>query len=279
MGRRDRAPSFVGFHGIRPAATGRWWPVWDLNFKTDLTAGALAENVGSLTALDGVQYHLRVANTGDESWTVTAGTGLVVDFAGGTNATARMDIKVPYFPYTSDGRYPKIRVSASFSGLVVSNAADWIGVGVGSYWRNNVTPPNPNVWCKYDVVNTTPAYQYQCQCIKGTLGDSSPSGIESAGAVASDNDADNGVIVMEDGGQGMWTGRGHSGNTGIITGDQPDTFRGQISAQAYDGQSSQKLWYTAGTSYDGPYVCLHAKNASDGSQAVTWERVIVEAYL
>ena len=68
---------------MNPKKGARWRTIWDLNLKgNDIsTTGALLENQGSLTTLDGIQYHLRVQNTSDVSWTVTADTGIVVDFA------------------------------------------------------------------------------------------------------------------------------------------------------------------------------------------------------
>ena len=280
MSRRSRFTKVVGFENNRPARGGRWRTIWNLNFKKNdiQTTGALTENAGALTTLEGVQYHCRVNSASDQSWTITADTGLVVDFASSSSAIGRLDLKVPHFAQYPDGSWPRMRISASFSGLVVSHNSDYIAAGIGSMWRNNSAPYNPNVWLKYDPVNAaTPTYAYIIQSIKGNLGGAG-SGIESVTASNSDGDNDSGVLSVEDGGQGMFIGRGHSGDTNIITGSSStDTFRGQITTQGYDGQSTLKRFYTAGASYDGPYVCLYVKNGNDGSQTVTWEQIIVEA--
>ena len=284
MSRRSRSTNVVGFESQNPRKAARWRTIWDLNLKNNdiSTTGALLENQGSLTTLDGVQYHLRVINTSDVSWTVTADTGIVVDFAAGTNGASRLEMKIPYMPTHADGHIPRLRVSAAFSGLVVSNSSDYIAAGLGSYFRNNGIPTNPTAYAVYDCINTTPTFQWLCRAIKGSLGDSSPSGVNSATGAGDPNDDDNGVIVLEDSGQGVWITRGHSGDTNIITGSaSKDQYYAQISTQGYSGYSdSQKsIFWRSNSSYDGPYVVLYTNTGSNGSQAVTWERVIVEAFL
>ncbi len=89
------------------------------------------------------------------------------------------------------------------------------------------------------------------------------------------------MIVIEDGGQGLWLCRGHDGDTIIKTGNvNVDTFRSQVTAQGFNGHTSDKSYYRAdGSAYDGPYVSLWCNaGGSGGSQAVTWEQLIVEVY-
>ena len=96
MSRRSRFSRAVGFENNRPHLAGRWRTIWDLNLKgNDIsTTGALTENAGALTTLEGLQYHLRVGDT-DQSWTVTANTGLVTVFESASSAESRLDLKFP----------------------------------------------------------------------------------------------------------------------------------------------------------------------------------------
>ena len=255
----------------------------DLNFKENCwDAGALTENAGSLTVLNGSQYHCYVRNTTDNSWTQTDDTGMVVDFGGGTAGKNRLTIKVPYFQVDRDNRHPRIRVSASFSGLATSNNGDYIGVGVTGLYVNNANPKNPHAVAIYDTNNKdTPTFKYGAQAIKGTWG-STGSGMETTGLVAPDSaGSTTGVLVLEDGGQGLWLCRGHDGDAIIKSGNvNVDTFRSQVTAAGFNGHTSDKSYYRAdGSAYDGPYVSLWCNaGATGGSQAVTWERMIVEVY-
>ena len=283
MSRRERTQHTVGFRGMRPDRMGRWRTVMDLNFKENCwSAGALTENAGSLTVLNGNQYHCYVRNTTDNSWTQTADTGIVVDFGGGTAGKNRLTIKVPYFPLSSDGRHARIRASVSFSGLSVSNNGDYIGVGVTGWYINNANPKNPHPTCIYDVNNKdVPSFKYFGQSIKGNWGQTG-SGLEITGGVGSDGNNTTGGLVIEDGGQGMWIARGHDGDVNIKTGGtNVDAFKAQVTAAGYDGHTADRGFYRAdsGTDYDGPYVSLWCNAGSTGgSQAVTWERLIVEVY-
>ena len=282
MSRRERTQHIVGFRGMRPDRMSRWHTVMDLNFKENCwTAGALTENAGSLTTLNGNQYHCYVRNTTDNSWTQTDDTGLVVDFGGGTAGKNRCTIKVPYFQLDKDGRFPRIRVSASFSGLATSNNGDYIGVGVTGFYVNNANPKNPHAVAVYDVLNKdTPTFKYGAISTKGTWGNTG-SGLETTGLVAPDSaGSTTGVIVLEDGGQGLWLCRGHDGDTIIKGGNAVDTFRSQVTAAGFNGHTSDKGYYRAdGSNYDGPYVSLWCNaGATGGSQAVTWERMVVEVY-
>jgi len=288
MSRRSRSAKNIGFEGLRPDLQSGWHTVLDLDFKKNCwDAGALTENAGALTTINGNQYHLYVRSAANMSWTQTANTGMVVDFNGGFTGKNRLAIKVPYFPqltqFEPQPKWPKIRVSASFSGLVVSNSNDYIGVAVGSYYVNNANPKNPCVQALYDVSSTTPVFKYHAMCTKGTWGNTG-SGLTISQAVDSDGNADNGVLVIEDAGQGMWACRGHDGDTNIKTGNTPDTFRAQVSGNGFMSRTVDEMFYRADAGdnqdYDGPYAMLwcNAGNTS-GSQAVTWERMIVEMYI
>ena len=94
--RRSRFTRVVGFEGLQPHLAGRWRTIWDLNLKgNDIsTTGALTENAGALTTLEGLEYHLRVGDT-DQSWTVTADTGLVTVFQSASSAESRLDLRFP----------------------------------------------------------------------------------------------------------------------------------------------------------------------------------------
>ena len=105
--------------------------------------------------------------------------------------------------------------------------------------------------------------------------------METTGLVAPDSaGSTTGVIVREDGGQGLWLSRGHDGDTIIKVGNTVDTFRSQVTAAGFNGHTSDKSYYRAdGSAYDGPYVSLWCNaGATSGSQAVTWERLVVEVY-
>ena len=284
MNRRSRFTRHVGFENNRPNLAGRWRTIWDLNLKGNdiATTGALTENAGSLTTLEGLQYHLFMGDASDQSWTVTTDTGIVVDFASSSAAESRLDLKIPHVPRLSDNGFPRLRVSVAFSGLVVSHNADFVGAGIGSYWRNHGASPNPAAWTVYDCVNTTPSYQWVSRTIKDSLGDSTPSGTESSPSAADPNDAASGVMVIEDAGQGIWISRGDSNTTDIKTGGvEKHTYRNQNSTQGYTGyaNSQKAIFWRSHADYDGPYVQLRTKSGNDGSQAITWERIVVEAFL
>lgn len=144
MSRRSRFTKDVGFENFRPDLQSGWKTVLDLDFKKNCwDAGALTENAGALTTINNNQYHLYVRSAANMSWTVTADTGIVVDF-NSTTGKNRLAIKVPYFPqltnFEPQPKWPKIRVSASFSGLAISHSSDYIGVAVGGFYVNNANP-------------------------------------------------------------------------------------------------------------------------------------------
>jgi hypothetical protein len=284
MMRRSRFTNVVGFEHMNPKKGSRWRTIWDINFKNNdiPTTGNLLMNQGSLTTLDGLQYHLRVMNASTTNWTVTADTGIVVDFAASSNGSNRLEMKIPYMPTLADGHIPRLRLSAAFSDLTTSHNNDYIAAGIGSYWRNNGIPTNPAVWAVYDHVNTTPTYKWLARAVKGTLGDSSPSGVTTGSGANDSTSADSGVIVLEDSGQGVFLTRGHSGNTNIITGSSSkDQWYAGVSALGSNGltNSQQQIFWRSNSSYDGPYAVLRTNNGNNSSQTVTWERVVVEAFL
>ena len=285
MSRRSRFTKVEGFEGFRPERSSRWRTVWDLNLKANdiTTTGALTENAGALTTLEGIEYHLRVGNA-DQSWTITADTGLVTVFESSSSAESRLDLKIPYVPRLPDGQFPRLRVSVAFSGLVVNHNADYVAAGIGSMWRNHAAAPNPGAWTTYDAVAAaTPTFQWICRTSLGDLGDAAPSGTRSSSGVGDPNDADNGVMVIEDAGQGVWNSRGHSGNTNIIIGSSAqDTYQAQNSTQGYSAytDSQKSIFWRSNATYDGPYVTMRTKSGNTGGgQTITWERVIVEAFL
>jgi len=270
-----------------------WRTVLDLDFKNNCwPAGALTENVGALTDITHAnggdnQYHLYVRSAANMSWTVTANTGIVVDF-NSTTGKNRLAIKVPYFQqltnFEAQPKWPKIRVSASFSGLSVDHSSDYIGVAVGGYYVNNANPKNPCVQAIYDVSSTGgPTFKYHAMSTKGSWG-STGSGLNISGAVNSDNSEDNGVIVIEDAGQGLWAARGHDGDVNIKTGNTPDTYRASTSGSGFIAHTGDKMFYRADAGgnddYDGPYAMLWTNAGNTGgNQAVTWERLVVEMYI
>ena len=285
MNRRSRFTRHVGFENNRPHLSGRWRTIWDLNLKgNDIsTTGALTENAGALTTLEGLQYHLFMGDASDQSWTVTANTGIVVDFASSSSGESRLDLKIPHVPRLSDNGFPRLRVSVAFSGLVVSHNLDFVGAGIGSYWRNHTASPNPAAWTVYDCISSSGGtFQWISRTVKDSLGDSTPSGTESTSGVGDPNDEDSGVMVIEDSGQGVWISRGDSNTTAIKTGAQErHTYRAQNSTQGYTGytNSQKAIFWRSHADYDGPYVQLRTKSGNDGSQAITWERIVVEAFL
>ena len=285
MSRRSRFSRVVGFENNRPHLSGRWRTIWDLNLKANdiATTGALTENAGALTTLEGLQYHLYASST-DQSWTVTADTGLVTVFAGSSSGESRLDLKIPHVPRLSDNGFPRLRVSVAFTGLTFSHTADYIGAGIGSWWRNHASAPNPSAWTIYDCVNTTgPAMQWINRAVKDSLGDGTPSGVQSSSGQGDPNDANNGVIVIEDSGQGVWISKGDSNTTDIITGSgTTHTYRAQGSTQGYSAyaDTQKAIFWRSNANYDGPYVQLRTKSGNtSGSQTITWERIVVEAFL
>lgn len=285
MSRRQRFQHVVGYQGHRHALTPRWRPIWDLDFKANaLSAGALTENAGSLTTLDGVQYHYRASNAAGESATVTADTGIVVDFSGSGSAQSRIAFKLPTAGVRqSDGGYPRLRVSCSFSGLAVSHANDYIFVGIYGMFYNSGNPYGPAVYSTYDCADTTPTFNYAGSSVQ-TFGTSTSSVKTLSPHVSPDSaGSTTGVLTCEDMGQGVWYVRGNDNTTAIKIGQQTQTYRGFLNAPAgsYEGSESGRNFYAADTSvsFTGPYLVLGTRKGSNGSQAVTWERMIVEAFI
>ncbi len=286
MGRgRDRENRSVGFNGIRSTLGAGWRPIWDLDFKRNaLSAGALTENAGSLTTLDGVQYHYRASSGGNEDATVTADTGIVVDFSGTGSAQSRIAFKVPTAGVQlSDQAFPRLRVSATFSSLTVSHTNDYIFCGIYGMFNNSGNPYGPAAYSLYDCHATTPTFNYGGATVQ-VFGTSSSS-VKSLSPLVSPDGTGNtsGVLTTEDRGQGIFYLRGNDGTTDIKIGQQTQTYRGFVNAPAgsYEGSEVGRNFYSADTSvsFSGPYVVLGMRKGSNGSQAVTWERMIVEAYI
>jgi hypothetical protein len=286
MGRgRDRENRLVGFNGIRSTLGAHWRPIWDLDFKNNvLSAGALTENAGSLTTLDGVQYHYRASSGGNEDATVTADTGIVVDFSGSGSAQSRIAFKVPTAGIQlSDMAFPRLRVSASFSSLTVSHASDYIFVGIYGMFNNAGAAFGPAVYSTYDCNATTPTFKYAGSSVQ-TFGTSTTSVKTLSPQIDPDGTGNtSGVLTTEDRGQGIFYVRGNDGSTAIKIGQQTQTYRGFLNAPAgaYEGSEVGRNFYSAdaSVSFTGPYAVLGMRKGSNGSQAVTWERMIVEAYI
>ena len=292
MGRRNRdvGNHMVGFHNIQPHLAARWRTVLDLNFKDNVLTssgsaftGALTENAGSLTSLDGIQYHVRFPNNANQTATVTADTGIVVDFSGTGSAQSRIEFKIKdYLPRYTDGGRPRIRVTGVVSGLVTSHNNDYIGVGVVGMWNNSANPNGPGVYQKYDTNDSSgPVFKYLGGAIKAFGG--AASDIYAISGVAADAaGSDNGVLQVEERGQGIWYLRGNDNTTAPLTGISSHTYRGFVNSPTAlrNGAQADRDYYSADTSvsWDGPYLMLITRHGSNGSQAVTWERAIVEAY-
>lgn len=289
MGRgRDRENRMTGYYGSRSELGAHWRVVWDLDFKNNaLSAGALVENAGgdgTITNLDGVNYHYRCSNASNESATVTADTGIVVDFSGSGTAQSRIAFAVPTAGLRlADGGWPRLRVSCSFSSLTFSNTGDWIGVGLFGMYNNSGTPRGPAVWSRYDCAATTPEMDYTGDSVQ-SFGSATSSTKTLSPFVDPDGSGNtNGVLTVEDAGQGIFYVRGNDGATDIKVGQQTQTYRGFLNAPggSFEGSETGRNFYAADTSvsWSGPYAVLITKKGSNGSQAVTWERMIVEAYI
>ena len=289
MSRRSRENRMVGYYGSRSELGAHWRTIWDLDFKNNaLSAGALVENAGgdgTITTLDGAQYHYRCSNAGNESATVTADTGIVVDFSGTGSAQSRIAWVVPQAGLRlADGAYPRLRVSCSFSGLTFSNNGDYIAVGLFGMYNNSGTPRGPAVWARYDCASTGPLdADYTGESVQ-SFGTATSSTKTLSPFVDPDGSANTtGVLTVEDAGQGIFYIRGNDGTTDIKIGQQTQTYRGFVNAPAggFEGSETGRKFYSADTSvsWSGPYAVLITKKGSNGSQAVTWERMIVEAYI
>ena len=277
----------VGYYGSRSDLGAHWRTIWDLDFKANaLSAGALTENAGgdgTITVLDGVSYHYRASNAGNESATVTADTGIVVDFSGTGSAQSRIAFKLPSGFRLADGGWPRLRVSCSFSGLAVSHANDYIFVGIYGMYNPAGNPMGPAVYSTYDCANTDPTFNYAGSSVQ-TFGTSTSSTKTLSPQVSPDaTGSTTGVLTCEDMGQGVWYVRGNDNTTAIKIGQQTQTYRGFLNAPAgsYEGSEAGRNFYSADTSvsFTGPYLILGTRKGSNGSQAVTWERMIVEAFI
>ena len=277
--RRDRNSKMIGFQGNADSSkTAHWHTIMDLDFKS-MTAGALAENQGSLTALDGYEYHCRRGNA-DFQATMTDGTGLVTAFATGSTAQNRIAIKIQNYPRLTDGSYPRMRVSASFTWLVYSHNNDYIGVGITSGFANSSAPFAPGLYLKYDSTDASADPQtkkYGSVLIAGW--DGTTSATQNWNTLASDNET-TGVLTVEDRGAGMFFTRGDDGTTTIKGGTQSQTFRNNMFSlyKTANDKTDGNYWYDPSGSEGGPYAQLITRAGSNGSQAVTWLRLLVEAY-
>jgi hypothetical protein len=279
MGRRDRNTKMVGYPGNEDSSkTAHWHTIMDLDFKS-MTAGSLAENQGSLTALDGYEYHCRRGNA-DFDANMTNGTGLVVDFATSSSQQNRIAFKIVNYPRLTDGSYPRMRVSASFTGLVFSHNADYIAVGITSGFANNASPFAPGLYLKYDCTDSTAdpvTKKYGSVLIAGW--DGTTSATQPWNTLASNNQT-TGVLTVEDRGAGMFFTRGDDGTTTIKGGTESQTFRNNMFSlyKPANDKTDGNYWYDPSGSEGGPYAQLMCKAGSNGSQAVTWLRLLVEAY-
>jgi|TARA_R110001583_G_scaffold71555_2_gene201452 hypothetical protein len=278
MGRRNRIADLTGFASIRPDITPRWRNIMDLNFKT-MTAGVLAENQGSLTALDGYEYHCRRGNA-DFSATMTDGTGLVTSFSIGSTQQNRVAWKIQNYLRNSDGSYPRMRVSASFTGLAFSHNNDYIAVGMNGGFANNGSPYAPGVYMKYDSLDASASPQtkkYGTVLIGGWGGTSSST--QPSTQRLSDSET-TGVLTVEDGGAGVFFTRGDDGTVDIKTGNQSQTLRNTCFSiyKTANNLTDQRYWQDPDGTTGGPYAVLYMRAGTDGSQVVTWERMVVEAY-
>ena len=84
-------------------------------------------------------------------------------------------------------------------------------------------------------------------------------------------------------GQGVWYVRGNDNTTAIKIGQQTQTYRGFLNGPAgsFEGSEAGRNFYSAdaSVSFTGPHLILGTRKGSNGSQAVTWERMIVEAFI
>ena len=276
---REAGTNMVGFHGSRSHLASRWRVIMDLDFKT-MTAGALTENDGSLTALDGYEYHCRVANAASASCTMTNSTGLVVDFAASSNQQGRVAWRIQNYDRQVDGCNPRFRVTASFSGLVFSHNADYIGVGIMAGFANNANPYAPGVYIRYDCTDSTAdpvTKKYDSIVIADWGGTSSAD--QDASNINSNNSA-SGVLSVEDAGSGHWHTRADDDTVAIKSGQQTHTFRNTMLCPYETDRNLTAARYFGrdGSMETGPYAVLFYRNGSNGSQAVTFERLVVEAY-
>jgi hypothetical protein len=279
MSRRSRENHIVGFHNTDSTKTARWRTIMDLDFKSMFTAGALSENQGTFTTLDGYKYHARCGNTGSFSATMTDDTGLVVDFAQTNTQNHRVGWLVENYERLADGSFPRFRVTASFSGLVFSHNSDYVGVGLMSYDGNNANPYTPGVYIKYDCTDSSAdpvTKKYGSVTCSGWGGHSSAS--QNATTIASNNAA-SGVLCVEDAGQGCWKTYGDDNTVALKGGQQLHTYRNtMLVPYSTTKLNNSSVHWAESNGSRGPVAVLLGKNGSNGSQAVTWERLVVEAY-
>jgi hypothetical protein len=278
MSRRNRIPGLIGFESIRPELSPRWRTIMDLDFKT-MTAGALTENAGSLTAIDGYQYHCRCGNAATFSATMTAGTGLVIDFAQSNNQKFRIDWLIQNYPRLSDGSFPRIRVTASASGIVYSHNSDYAGVGIMSYWVNNQQPYAPGVFIKYDCTDSTASPVTKKYGSVGVSNFGGTSSSEQSATTIASNNAASFVLSVADGGSGTWRTYGDDNTVDIRTGQHLHTYRNtMLNPYSTSKLNDSSLYWQHSDGSTGPVAALLGKNGSNGSQAITFERMVVEAY-
>ena len=254
MSRRSRENALVGYSGTRSELGPHWRVIMDLDFKNGFTAGALSENQGTFTTLNGYKYHARCGNLASFSATMTDDTGLVVDFAQTNTQNHRIGWLVENYQRLSDGSFPRFRVTASFSNLAMSHNSDYVGVGMAD-----------PVTKKYGSVT--------CSSWGGHA-----SSVQNAPTKPS-NSATSGVLCVEDAGQGCWRTYGDDNTVALKGGQASHTYRNtMLVPYSTDKLVDPTLYWANSAGSTGPVAVLLGKNGSDGSQVVTWERMVVEAY-
>ena len=279
MSRRSRENALVGYSGTRSELGPHWRVIMDLDFKNGFTAGAMSENQGTFTTLNGYKYHARCGNLASFSATMTDDTGLVVDFAQTNTQNHRIGWLVENYQRLSDGSFPRFRVTASFSNLAMSHNSDYVGVGMMSYDGNNSNPYTPGVYIKYDCLDSSadPVTKKYGSVTCSSWGGHASS-VQNAPTKPS-NSATSGVLCVEDAGQGCWRTYGDDNTVALKGGQASHTYRNtMLVPYSTDKLVDPTLYWANSAGSTGPVAVLLGKNGSDGSQVVTWERMVVEAY-
>ena len=254
-------------------ASASWYDVLNLDF-TAATNTTLTEN--GTTTIDGRDWWFYATGNANNGAEIT-NNGLEVDFASGAGNILRILTSVnSLVTKTSTGMIPRIKVTVVWDSLTTGSDNSYFGACATAFTRNNTSPSLPFIMCKYNRTSSG-VYKYSIYCRKGTLlGRNAASGSIESPAVASDGNSNSGVSEIMDMGGGLFSARGHDGNTTIASG--PDTFRGYstIHQASQMGTSTTNIWEIEwGT---GPWCGIAFRSGGDAGETVTIKRLLVQEY-
>lgn len=245
----------------------RWQNIVDFNFADmgaqDLTDAQENTIAGQTFWLDGL--------SGTGTCAIVNGTGMNFSFPNQSGAFCVLLWKGVSHPKI-DGSWPRFRVVASWDNIVYSQNSDSVGLWLGGMPYNG-TQKVPVMKFQYKR-NSASAFVYKAAIRKGTL---NASGSDVTASDVATSESDNLVMEVQEGACGMWFYRADEGTTQIL-GPGGHT----IQASGYMGQgqcaTGTNTYWDEGANNTGPYLGVTLRSNSNGSQAATLLRLVIQEY-